>query len=208
VNGVVTKIKGSRRASAITVALGVLLVAAAAWLGVVSPKRSHASQLKTDVTSAQTQLASATAEAATANKEAAAAAVEALPATADQPGILDQLNKLGKKTGVMIATVTPSATTTLTNAVPLSVIVNGNYFQVRNFLKRLRTQVRVGTGGRVVASGRLFDVQSVNIAQGTNGGQLSATIAVNAYMYTPSVATPPTASTTATAAAATTGSTG
>ena len=207
-NGLVTKIKASRRASAITVALGVLLVGAALWVGVVSPKRSHASQLKTDVTNAQTQLATATAEAAAANKAAAAAAAEAMPSAMDEPGILDQLNRLGKSAHVLVATVGPGATTT-TNAVALTVTVNGNYFQIRNFLNKLRTQVRVGKGGRVVASGRLFDVQSVNITANGGANELSATITVNASMYVP---TPPpvTASTTdttsATAASAGSGS--
>jgi Tfp pilus assembly protein PilO len=205
VSGVVSKIRGSKRASAIAVALGILLIAAAAWFGVVSPKRSHASELKTDVSSAETQLATATQEAAAANKAAAAAATVALPGTADQPGILDELNHLGKTTGVLVASVTPNTSSVTANAVGLTVIVNGNYFQIRNFLKRLRTQVTVGQGGRVKATGRLFDVQSVNVASGANGGALSATIDANAYMYTPSIAPPETVGTTATAAAGSAG---
>ena len=205
-NGLVTKIKASRRASATAVALGILLFGAALWFGVVSPKRSHASELKTDVANAQTQLATATNQAAAANKAAAAAAAEAMPSGQDEPGILDQLNRLGKSTHVMVATVTPNGTTTATNAVALSVIVNGNYFQIRNFLSKLRKQVRVGEGGRVVATGRLFDVQSVSIAQGVSPGQLSATITVNASVFVPTP--PPLApdSTTATAAGAGSGS--
>ena len=103
-----TRIKSSRRASAITVALVIMLVAVAAWFGVISPKRSHVSQLKTDVAAAQSQLATATQAAAVANKAAAAASLRAMPGVSDQPGILDQLNALGKQSNVMIATVTPN----------------------------------------------------------------------------------------------------
>lgn len=202
----VTRIRSSRRSSALAVGALIVLVAAVAWVGVVSPKRSHASKLKTDVATAQADLATATRQAAAANKHAAEAALTALPGESDQPGILDNLNALGKKSGVTIATVTPNLSTVTANAVALTVIVNGKYFQILSFLHQLRTQVKVGQGGHVVASGRLFDVQSVNMAQGTDTtspGQLAATITVNAAIYAPATAS--TASTSATASSATVG---
>jgi Tfp pilus assembly protein PilO len=200
---VISRVKSSRRASAIAVALLIVLVAAAAWVGVVSPKRSNVTKLKAQVVDAQTQLATATQAAAVANKAAEAAALKAMPTDADEPGILDQLNALGKRTGVMVATVTPNMTTVTPNTVALSVTVDGKYFQIASFLNKLRNQVRVGSGGHVVASGRLFDVQSVNIAQGNATDQLAATIAVNASVYDAAAATPTTASTSATASAPT-----
>jgi Tfp pilus assembly protein PilO len=193
VNSAVNRIRSSRRASAVTIALVIVLVAAAAWVAVVSPKRSHASALKSDVANAQGQLVTAQQQAVVANKAAAAAALEAMPSDADEPGLLDQLQALGKKTKVTVATVTPNTGTTTTTAVPLSVTVNGTYFQISNFLNKLRTQVRVGKGGRIVATGRLFDVQSVNLAPGTGAGKLAATITVNASVYgTPAPAVTPT----------------
>ena len=203
----VTRIRSSRRSSALTVGAFIVLVAVVAWLGVVSPKRSHASKLKSDVTTAQTDLATATQRAAAANKQAAEAALTALPGDSDQPGILDNLNALGKKSGVTIATVTPNLTTVTANAVSLSVIVNGKYFQVLNFLHKLRTQVRVGQSGHVVATGRLFDVQSVSMAEGTGTapGQLAATIMVNASIYTPVSTAPAATDTSATASSSTSG---
>ena len=147
----ISRVKSSRRASAVAVALLIVLVAAAAWVGVVSPKRSHVSQLKSDVVAAQAQLATATQAAAVANKATEAAALRAMPGDADQPGILDQLNALGKRTGVMVASVSPNLTTTSTNALPMSITVDGKYFQISNFLNKLRTQVSVGKGGHVVA---------------------------------------------------------
>ena len=200
-NALVSRVTSSRRSSAITAALVILLVAAAAWFGVISPKRSHASQLKNEVVAAQAQLATAAQTAAVANKAATAAAVEAMPDAPDQPGILDQLNRIGKSSHVVIATVTPSPATTPTS-VALSVIVDGNYFQIRDFLKKLHAQVRVGNGGRIVATGRLFDVQTVNIAQGTSANQLAATVGLTASIYAPTAPTTATTPTTATATGA------
>jgi Tfp pilus assembly protein PilO len=204
---VISRVKSSRRASAIAVALLIVLVAAAAWVGVVSPKRSNVTKLKAQVVDAQTQLATATQAAAVANKAAEAAALKAMPTDADQPGILDQLNALGKRTGVMVATVTPNMTTVTPNTVALSVTVDGKYFQIASFLNKLRNQVRVGSGGHVVATGRLFDVQSVNIAQGNTTGQLAATISLNASVYDAAAAVAPTAASTTATASAPTGST-
>ena len=204
----ISRIKSSRRASAIAVALLIVLVAAAAWVGVVSPKRSNVTKLKGQVVAAQTQLATATQAAAVANKAAEAAALKAMPADADEPGILDQLNSLGRRTGVLVATVTPNATSVTPNTVGLSVTVDGTYFQIAKFLNKLRTQVRVGSGGRVVAGGRLFDVQSVNISQGNATGQLAATIIANASIYNAATAAAPTTASTSATASAPTGSTG
>jgi Tfp pilus assembly protein PilO len=191
----------------ITAALVIVLVSAAAWFGVISPKRSDASRLKNEVAAAQTQLATAAQTAAVANKAATAAAIEALPDAPDQPGILDQLNRIGKSSGVVIATVTPSPATTPTS-VPLSVTVDGNYFQIRNFLKKLHAQVRVGNGGRIVATGRLFDVQTVNIGQGASANQLAATIGLSASVYAPTAPAAATAPTTSATASGAGGSTG
>ena len=204
----ISRIKSSRRASAIAVALLIVLVAAAAWVGVVSPKRSNVTKLKSQVAAAQTQLATATQAAAVANKAAEAAALKAMPTDADEPGILDQLNSLGRRTGVLVATVTPNATSVTPNTVGLSVTVDGTYFQIAKFLNKLRTQVRVGSGGRVVAGGRLFDVQSVNISQGNATGQLAATIIANASIYNAATAAAPTTASTSATASAPTGSTG
>ena len=204
----ISRIKSSRRASAIAVALVIVLVAAAAWVGVVSPKRSHVTKLKGQVAAAQTQLATTTQAAAVANKAAEAAAVKAMPADADEPGILDQLNALGKRTGVLVATVTPNGASVTPNTVGLSVTVDGKYFQIANFLNKLRTQVRVGNRGRVVANGRLFDVQSVSIAQGATTGQLAATITASASVYNAAAPVAPTTASTSAAASAPTGSTG
>ena len=194
-NSAVSRIKSSRRASAITVALLILLVAVAAWFALVSPKRSHASTLKNEITAAQGQLVTAQQTAAVANKAAAAAALRAMPGNADEPGILDELQTLGKRTGVAVATVTPGVATAPATAIPLSLTVNGTYFQISTFLNKLRTQVRVGKGGRVVATGRLFDVQSVTLTPGATNGKLMATIQATASVYTaPAPAPAPTGS--------------
>jgi hypothetical protein len=211
VNAFVTRIRSSRRASATVVIGGVALLAVVAWMVVVSPKRADAAHLATQVTSAQDDLTTATRQAAEAKHLLAiqGAVRRALPHGTDEPGILDNLQAVGTRAGVVISTVTPNDTASTTNSVALAVSVEGTYFQIRDFLHRLRTQVSVKKSGMVRAGGRLFDVTGVNIAQPTAGSPtLTALLSVNAYAYdtgiAPAVPTAPPAGAT-TAAGTTTG---
>ena len=201
----INRIRSSRRASALTAALVILLLAVAAWFAVVAPKRNDASKLKSEVADAQVKLAQATQSSAKMKRETAAAALRALPADADQPGLLDQLNALGKQSKVVVTTVTPALSTAAPGALQLSLTVTGSYFHIRDFLHNLRNEVQIGKNGRVVANGRLFDVQSVNIQQGSGVGGLSAQLAVTAGIFAPPAPTPVATTTTASAAGAATG---
>jgi hypothetical protein len=67
--------------------------------------------------------------------------------------------------------------------VPINVVVTGRYFGVQKFLRELRTQAGVA-GPHVRASGRLFSVDSVNLAAGqAKLPQLAATIQLNVFTY-------------------------
>jgi Tfp pilus assembly protein PilO len=140
-------------------------------------------------------------------RETAAAALRALPVDSDQPGLLDQLNALGKKSKVTVTTVTPTLTSVTPGALQLSVTVTGPYFHVRDFLHNLRNAVRVGKDGRVLATGRLFDVQSVNLQQAAGEGALTAQLAMTAGIYAPPALAPAAGTTTTTASAAGAGTT-
>ncbi len=204
-NAFVTRIRGSRRASTGVVVGIIVLVGIVAWVAVVSPTRSDASQATSEVAAAQSQLAIATQQAATARRTKAltAAVQRALPQGTDEPGILDDLQAAARNTGVIVSAVTPNATATATNSVALTVSVEGRYFQIRDFLHRLRTQVKVKNGGKVTASGRLFDITGVNIQQPTAGSStLTATLNANAYIF--GTAAPATVDTSATADTTTT----
>jgi len=203
---VINRIRSSRRASAITAALVIALLAAAAWFGVIAPKRNDAANLKDEVAAAQLKLVQATQSSAKMKRETAAAALRALPVDSDQPGLLDQLNALGKQSKVTVTTVTPTLTSVMPGALQLSVTVTGPYFNIRNFLHNLRTQVSVAKNGRVVASGRLFDVQSVSLQQAA-GAALTAQLAMTAGIYAPPAPAPAAGTTTTTASAAGAGTT-
>ncbi len=67
--------------------------------------------------------------------------------------------------------------------VPITVIFDGNFFQLTDFLFRLRNLVDVRRGA-LAADGRLFTVDSVQFNQGKlKFPQVQATLTVDAYIY-------------------------
>src|SRR5919197_3447976 len=77
------------------------------------------------------------------------------------------------------------------SAVPLDVKVTGDYLGIKRFLHRLEAQADAD-GDRVHARGRLCAIDSVDFEPGENDlPQLSATLHLNAFVFTHSA--PPTA---------------
>ena len=188
-----------------TIAIALLgltvLVLGAGWFVVVSPKRSEASKLAATVSAKQSELAAAQhAQHANTSVHAVSSrlAGKALPDELLMPDIVDQLSSLAARSGVVLDTVTPSTATPGIGyeAVPLSVVVDGHYFAVERFLNLMRNQVRLANG-KLQASGRLFDVQGVQLQQTEPAPMITATVSAQAFYYSAAAATPaPTQTTT------------
>lgn len=179
----------------------VVLLAVAGFMLVVSPKRSQASSLDSQITDVQGQLLTRTREQQKATSPKGLTRAEltsilrALPDSPEMPGIVLQLSSLAARSGVTLDTITPSPPTTATGyqSVPLTVVVDGHFFAVRDFLRSLRTQVKV-KGTSVEATGRLFDVQGLDLEQTEPAPQVRASLTLQAFVYgtAPAAAAPAT----------------
>jgi hypothetical protein len=169
-------------------AVAVAVVALVGWFAFVSPQRSKASELDRQIADAKTQLvvAKATARGAHGTKGASASVLSrAMPRTVEMSAVLRQLLHAAEHRNVRLDSVTPQAATPVGgySTVPMDVVVTGGYFGIKGFLRDLRTQAGVD-GSRVHASGRLFSVDSVNLAAGEDQlPQLAATIHLNVFTY-------------------------
>jgi len=181
--------------AALTV-LAVVTVALIGWFGLVSPQRSTASDLDRQIAGAQTQLAVAKSSpapgAGEGGKSSGASTVtlaRAMPERAEMADVLRQLQRAARRTEVRLDSVTPQAVAAQSgyNAVPMDVVVSGRYFGVQRFLRYLRMQAGVD-GSHVHATGRLFSVDSVNLAGDKQLPHLAATIHLNAFTYSGSPA--------------------
>ncbi len=170
--------------TAVAVAAAVLI----GWFGLVSPQRSKASSLDQTIQETQTQLVVAKASARPAGRAKVGASQRslrrAMPQRVAMPAMLRQLLRISKRTGVRLDKVTPQPATTLQGyeVVPMDVVVAGRYLPVQRFLHRLRVQARVAGDG-VHASGRLFSVDTLNLAADEQLPRLTATIRVNGFVY-------------------------
>lgn len=188
-----------RLAAAVGVTL-VLLVILVGWFLLISPQRSKASSLSGQITDAQSQLTLALAQARTLRRDAPARKAQlaalklAVPADVQMSGILRQLSATAAAAGVRVDTITPQAVGAGSGfeTVPLSVVAEGRYFGIMNFVHLLRTKAEVN-GSKVRATGRLFQVGGLQFGGGATAGAsdlLSVTMTIDAYVSTPATATP------------------
>ena len=122
---------------------------------------------------------------------------KAMPSEADMPGMILELNRIARETGIRFDSITPQPPVEAHGglAIPINLVFQGNYFELSDFLFRVRNLVGV-RGGRLNATGRLFQVDSVSFSEGEKQfPQLTAALTVSAFMYgsdaTATAAAPP-----------------
>ena len=205
------KLDLSPRIFAAALLAAAVAIAGAGWYVVVSPKRDKVATLDTAIQADQGKLAAAAhaaaqpkGAAARAKREAAALG-SALPDQVAMPQIVDQLSALADQAGVTLDTVTPAAASIGAGyyTIPLTVVVDGHFFDVKTFLRLVRNQV-APAGAKFSASGRLFAVTGVELDQTEPAPSVTATFQMSAYSYAPGATPPvPTTSTDATDASTT-----
>jgi Tfp pilus assembly protein PilO len=193
--------KISPAALSVLIGLGGALVLAAGMFLLVLPQRHQAADLKSQIADTELQITQARQAAAPKLPQPIHVAdlfklVKAMPDNADMPGILLQLNQTAHDSGIDFDAITPQAPVVgaVPVQVPISLEFTGNFYDLNDFLFRLRSLVAV-RGGALQASGRLFSVDSLEFTQGSGGfPNISAKINVKAYVYgtgaAPAPATP------------------
>jgi Tfp pilus assembly protein PilO len=181
------------------VVVALLVVSAAGYFLLISPQRSKSAELAQEAQSIQTQIqALRIANAQVRSVEPIRVAdlfrvSKAMPATDDMPGMLLELNRIARETGIRFESITPQEAADAGGYMrrPIDLIFDGNYYELSDFLFRLRSLVRV-RGGQLEATGRLFTVNSINFVESEREfPRIKATLSVSAYVYgTGAVPTP------------------
>ena len=201
----------------IGIAVVVLLVLAAiGYFGLVKPQKGKAADLSTQIAAQENQIADARALLAK-SKDAQKVRVadlfkltKTMPDQPDEAGMVLELTNVARQSGITFDSIMPQGSTPLSGyqVVPITVIFDGNFFQLTDFLFRLRNLVDVRRGA-LAADGRLFTVDSIQFGEGKRKfPQVEATLTVDAYIYgTGATVSAPPQATTGTKAAATPGTT-
>jgi Tfp pilus assembly protein PilO len=215
--------KPSNPAVIVLVVVGVLAYLALGYLLLISPQRAKSADLKKEIAETESTIdeyrtLSAQAKAAAPIRVADLFRLEkAMPNEVDMAGIVLELSRIARETGIDFESITPQGPLAQPGyqALPVTLVFDGNYFELSDFLYRLRSLVRVRTG-RLAASGRLFVVDSISFSESElSFPRIQASVVVNAYIFgdapppgTPATTPPPPAApTTTTGETTTTGTT-
>jgi Pilus assembly protein, PilO len=195
------------------VVVGVLVLGAAAYFGLVRSKKAEAARLQKETDAAKAQIDDYyTKSAAVKGRPKIRSAdlfrlAKAMPSQADMSGVLLQLNQIAADTGITFQSIAPQNSVPITGyqAVPIQLTFEGNFYSLVDFLFRLRNLVDV-EHGQLNATGRLFAIDTLSFDEAQEGfPQISATLVVDAFVY--GTATPATATPTTTTATTSTSST-
>jgi Tfp pilus assembly protein PilO len=173
------------------VVVALLVVSAAGYFLLISPQRSKATELAAEAQSVQAEIqALRIANAEVRNVEPIRVAdlfrvSKAMPDADDMPGMLLELNRIARETGIRFESITPQEAGDAGGYMrrPIDLVFDGNFYELSDFLFRLRSLVRV-RGGQLEATGRLFTVNSLNFVESEREfPRIKATLNVSAYVY-------------------------
>jgi type IV pilus assembly protein PilO len=188
------------------VAGAVLILAVVSYFVLIRPKQAEAgrlgdqiAQLETDVQAAK--LAAKPKEDSTKLQVADLFELaKAMPDRDDMPGIILELNSVAEAAGVTFKAIAPQNPVAQEGyrSIPISLTFVGNYYDLTDFLFRLRNLVAV-EDGRLASSGRFFTLDTLDLHE-AGLPEIEALLVISAYTYDPNshstapvpVAPPPT----------------
>lgn len=196
---------------------GILVLGLAAWFFVVHPQSGKVSSLKRQSQDVQAKIDAYHQQVAAARSAPKIEVADvyrlakAMPTNTDMPDVLLELSQLARDTGISFDSISPQplAAVGSYSVLPISVTFNGNFYNLADFLYRLRSLVTVHAG-RLDATGRLFSVDTLAFNESAKKfPQIQATLVIDAFVYSSAPAAAPAATppaTTTTSATTTTAS--
>ena len=175
------------------VALALLILAAVGFFLVLKPKMDEGGRLDDRIAEFQGKVDTALAAQRTAGSAEQIEVADffrltkAMPDATDMAGVILELNGVAESAGVDFLSITPQAPATREGfqSTPIQLTFEGNYYDLTDFLFRLRNLVVV-RDGELEAAGRLFTLDALGLAEGPDGfPQIQAALTVSAYTYAP-----------------------
>lgn len=186
----------SGRSGVAAVVAGNVILLALGWFLLIAPQRHQAASAASELDATRAAIARAQSPASAGGAAPAQPVQEpirtadlyriakAMPATADMPDLLLELDQVARAAGVSVGSIAPGAPTAGIgfSVLPLSLTFTGDFYSLTDLLYRLQRLVDVRHGD-LDARGRLFSVSSVELTPTGTGRTLTATATVNAYVY-------------------------
>jgi Tfp pilus assembly protein PilO len=172
------------------IGLALAIVAAVAYFIFIRPVRAESGRLDGQIAELETQISAArlAARPAAGPKIRVADLFEltkAMPDHTDMAGIVLELNSVAEATGIRFQKIEPGTPAPKNgySVIPISLTFQGSYYDLSDFLFRLRNLVSI-RDGKLSASGRLFTLDSLDMHQAPTGfPNIDAVITVSAFTY-------------------------
>jgi Tfp pilus assembly protein PilO len=174
-------------------AVALLIVAVVGYFVLIGPKRAEAGRLSDKIAQLDTQvkaakLAARPQQGTTKIKVADLFELaKAMPQRDDMPGIILELNSIAEGAGVSFIAISPQTQVSQEGyrILPISLTFEGNFYDLNDFLFRMRNLVSV-RDGKLEASGRFFTLDTLDMHEGPSKfPQIQAVLIVSAYVYDP-----------------------
>ena len=155
------------------IVLGFVIAGVGGYFLLIGPQKSKAAALNKQIADTNQAIDSARALTLQAKTDAKIRVADvfrltkAMPDQTDMSDILLELNQVAQDSGITFEQITPATTAVALDgyeAIPITVEFQGNFYELSDFLYRLRNLVDVRHGA-LDASGRLFAVDTVDFAQ-------------------------------------------
>jgi Tfp pilus assembly protein PilO len=158
--------------------VGVLILAAVAYFVLVGPKRGEAGRLADEIAELQTKVQ-------TAKLAGLFELTKAMPDKDDMPGIILEINAIAEASGVTFKSIAPQPLVLGQGyrSLPISLSFEGNYYDLTDFLFRMRNLVAV-RDGKLSAAGRFFTLDTIDMHD-AGLPRIEAVLVVSAYSYDP-----------------------
>jgi Tfp pilus assembly protein PilO len=176
----------------LAIAVGALvLFAAGGYLLLVQPKSAEKKSLTSDIAGLRQEIATRQMQTQQADAISKIQVADlfrlrtAMPDTANMPELMIELNAIADQSGIRFDSIQPGQIVTLTGyqAQPITVIIGGSFYDLSDFLNRVRSLVLV-QNGKLFAQGRLVTIDKIDLVEGDNHfPDLKATLTLNAYIY-------------------------
>ena len=187
------------------IVVGFIIFAGGGYFTLIRPQHAKASELDQQIADTNSAIDAARALTLEAKKGAQIRVADlyrltkAMPDQVDMAGILLQLNQVAEDSGITFDLINPSTTATPISgylAIPITVEFTGNFYDLSDFLYRLRNLVDVRRGS-LDATGRLFAIDQIDFAEAPpppGFPEIKAHLVIDAFVYgtgtAPTVAAP------------------
>jgi hypothetical protein len=176
----------------------VLLVGFIGWFLLVRPQGGKLADLKQQTADTQQRIDAYNQQVAAARSAPKIEVADvyrlakAMPDRIDMPDLVLELSQLARDTGIRFDSIAPQPLASLGayQVIPIAVTFNGNFYNLADFLYRLRSLVSVH-GGRLDATGRLFSVDTLTFNESPlRFPQIQASLTIDAFVYGAGAPTP------------------